>query len=178
MELPIWLMYISLFCVSGLPACNMCVSVSTSPYHLFFCRSWRCNCIFKPSVFLIYYFSYCIERFLFFCQANGLAPVYLRRVNILFLFWALIQPIVLPEIKHLGFFNIIFFISPGSIFYLYSLSTFLCCFISYIIIFAIFRKIPYFCHLCLTLYFLWQTLGAWLEILQSLSGYLIMWSKR
>jgi len=66
--------------------------------------------------------------FLIFCQANSLAPVYLRYVNTLFLFWALTRPIVFSAIKHQRFFNIIFFISPRNILYHYILSSSFCYF--------------------------------------------------
>lgn len=80
----------------------------------------------------------------FFCQGNNLAPVYLRYVNMLFLFWALTRSIVFPEIKHRGVFNIIFFIRQGNTSYLYSLSSFFCCSSEHFMTLAKFRLISYF----------------------------------
>lgn len=80
----------------------------------------------------------------FFCQGNNLAPVYLRYVNTLFLFWALACSIVFPEIKHQGVFNIIFFIRPGNTPYLYSLSSSFCCSSEHFTTLAKFRLISYF----------------------------------
>lgn len=85
----------------------------TSSNHLFL------NLLFSPIALM---------GFLIFCQANSLAPVYLRYVNTLFLFWALTRPIVFSAIKHQRFFNIIFFISPRNILYHYILSSSFCYF--------------------------------------------------
>lgn len=95
--------------------------------------------------FLIYYFPPLHWWvFSFFCQANSLAPVYLRYVNMLFLFWALSQPIVFSEIKHQGFLNVIFFVSPGNVLYLYILSSSFCCSSVHFMTLAKFRIASYF----------------------------------
>lgn len=82
------------------------------------------------------------------CQGNNLAPVYLRYVNMLFLFWALAWAIGFPEIKHWGVFNILFLIRPGNTPYLYSLSSSFCCSSEHFTTLAKFRLIScFFCPL-------------------------------